>query len=320
MDSLHFLVEYVPARTISLSELYETFRKNKRINNKSDANNYKKAFDLIAECLPNQDTSTFSAASLITFQNYLVDKGYERKYCNKLVSFVRHVFKLGFLYGVVPHTLVGLLKLVPSIPIGSARENKKRTNIQQEDFESALPFLPEIIADMLRLQLLTAMRPSEVCRMKSEDINTNYDGSNWLYIPQKHKTAWKGKTRVIILGSEEQEIIKKYLSEEPEKYIFLNKKGNPYTGTWLSRLIREKINKNNLPKFTAYQLRHTKLTEVSVNHGRDIARAVAGHSTEITTGIYDHADISKFKMVVDSRNKKVVSVNDRSTFKIFIGD
>jgi integrase len=322
MNVLPFMAEYAPARTVSLPELYDLFKKNKKVNNRSDANNYKKASNLLIECFPNENTGTFSTASLIQFQNYLVEKGYERKYCNKLVSFVRSIFKWGFLTGVVSPVLVGSLKLIPPVQIGTAKENKRRTNIPQEDLEVALPFFSEIIADMLRLQMLSAMRPSEVCRMKAEHIVTEYDGKNWLYLPPKHKTAWRGKERVIILGLEEQEIIKKYLKKDTDKNIFLNTKGNPYTGSALSQEIRKKIKKNNLPKFTAYQLRHTKLTEVSAEHGRDAARAVAGHSTENITGVYDHSDIGKFKAVIDSRNRKVVNATDQpqTALKIFIGE
>jgi integrase len=319
MDTLHFEMETVPVRTISLHELFETFEKYQRINSKSDKNNYKKAFDLLQECIPNADTSTFSVLSLMQFQNYLIEKGYARKYCNKLLAFVKNVFKFGHLAGLVSMSLVSSLSYVKPIKIGDARENKKIKGIPKDDFIKILPFVTETVADMLKLQLSTAMRPCEVSRMKFEDIDMEYDGENWLYTPPKHKTAWRGKIRTILLGLEEQEILKKYLNKEADELIFLNTKGNPYTADWFSRLIKKKIDKNNLPKFTAYQLRHTSLTDISLKHGKDAARAVAGHSSEITTGIYDHSDLEKFKMVVNSRNKNIV-VSDTPKLRIFTGE
>jgi integrase len=318
MTSLHLDVEYVPARTVSLYELYETFEKTKRINNKSDANNYKKAFSLLQECFPNQDTNSFSTTLLIEYQNYLVKRGYARKYCNKLLSFVRHIFKWGHTLGLVSATLVYSLSLVSPLPIGVAKENKPRADIAKDKVESALPFLPETIADMLKLQLLTAMRPSEVCRMRFCDINMKYDGENWLYLPYKHKGTWRGKSRAILLGLDEQNILKKYLNNELDKNIFLNKRGNPYSTDCYCKVIKKTIEKGNLPKFTSYQLRHTTITEISAEHGRDVARAIAGHSSEYITGIYDHSDLQKFKIVIESRTTS--QVQNPPQLRIFTGE
>ncbi|MDR1383602.1 MAG: hypothetical protein LBJ67_07130 [Planctomycetaceae bacterium] len=48
--------------------------------------------------------------------------------------------------------------------------------------EAVLPYLPLEVADMLRLQLLTAMRPSEVCNMRRSDIqpHVTHPGKNWV--------------------------------------------------------------------------------------------------------------------------------------------
>jgi hypothetical protein len=78
-----------------------------------------------------------------------------------------------------------------------------------------------------------------------------------------------------------------------------------------------------------YQIRHTALTGVSLIHGRDIARAVAGHTTETMTARYDHSNLEKAFMVVRERNQqyKVVGIsgdsdlyNTMPKLKIFRGE
>jgi hypothetical protein len=48
---------------------------------------------------------------------------------------------------------------------------------------------------MVEFQRLTGCRPGEACVVRREDIDTG--GTVWLYKPKHHKTAWRGKSRVI---------------------------------------------------------------------------------------------------------------------------
>jgi integrase len=325
MDSIHFEAACVPAQTLSLYELAETFFRYKPNINVKDANNIKKGFSLLFEVFPNTDTGSFCAASLLQYQQYLVSKGYCRSYVNKLIKFVRSVFNWGVLYNLVTPALAYSLKLVPPVKYGVAKENAPRKDVPVEMIETVLPYLPPVIADMLRLQLLTAMRPSEVCRMKVGEIEQRYDGEHWLYLPTEHKTKHKGKIRSVLLGIAEQDILKRYLSgKTADMHVFLHSRNLPFTSCRFSQTLQKIIKRNGLPKFTPYQLRHTALTGISAAHGRDAARAVAGHSSIKTTAIYDHSDILKAKKVIASRQKMVVGgsfpVPDRPALRIFTGE
>jgi integrase len=173
------------------------------------------------------------------------------------------------------------------------------------------------------------MRPSEVCKMRAGDIKTTreqfaeysrlYDGENWMYVLPGHKTDKKIGKRAIPLGLEEQEILLKYIDfGTPEKPVFCNRRKNFYTPERYSRIIKKAIEKNNLEKFVPYQLRHTNITDTSEKHGRDIARAVAGHTTESMTAIYDHSDYKKSLDVVRERNIIYRSKNnERPALRVF---
>lgn len=82
-----------------------------------------------------------------------------------------------------------------------------------------LPHLPEIVADMVRLQRLTGMRPAEVCLMRPVDIDTSNDV--WVYKPQYHKTEHHGRERTIFIGPQAQAILRPYLLREEATHCFV---------------------------------------------------------------------------------------------------
>ena len=71
-----------------------------------------------------------------------------------------------------------------------------------------LPLLPEPVAAMVELQLLTGMRPGEVVLMRMSDVDRS--GDVWLYTPEEHKNAWRGKERKVYLGPKAQEILRRF--------------------------------------------------------------------------------------------------------------
>ncbi len=77
--------------------------------------------------------------------------------------------------------------------------------------------LPEVAA-MARIQLLTAARSGEVVLMRGRSIDMSR--SVWLYRPEKHKTQYRGHDRVIPIGLRAQEIIKPFLLNDPDGYLF----------------------------------------------------------------------------------------------------
>jgi integrase len=78
---------------------------------------------------------------------------------------------------------------------------------------------------MARLQRLTGMRPGEVVIMRALDLDTT--GKVWLYRPGsdegphgRHKTAWRGHTRVIPIGPQAQQVLKDWLRPNITEYLF----------------------------------------------------------------------------------------------------
>jgi integrase len=149
----------------------------------------------------------FTPANLKAVRDLMV-KGYEhprygpqqslcRTETNKRVKHVRRMFKWAVAEGLVPAVVLwGLQALVPlKRGRSEARESKPVLPIARAIVEETLPILPSIVADMVRLQLETGMRPGEVVILRAADLDTS--GPVWLYRPAAHKTQHHGLERTI---------------------------------------------------------------------------------------------------------------------------
>ena len=200
----------------------------------------------------------------------------------------------------------------------------------------------------MRVQLLTGMRPVEGCKVRYCDIKktreeyaaagilydtyNDYEGETWLYVLDQHKTKKKIGRKIVPICKEAQEVFLKWLRPgEPEKPVFPNKRGNPYTTHRYDVIVARTIAEHGLPKFTPHQIRHTYTTLTSKKHGRDVARAAAFHTSEKTTAIYDHADIEKRLAVMREQNRAYNVINTHAvgyeftaaappTLRIFSGE
>jgi integrase len=99
-----------------------------------------------------------------------------------------------------------------------ARETEPVVPVEDAAVDATLPHLPDVVADMVRLQRLTGMRPAEVCILRPCDVDRT--GDVWLYRPQSHKTMHHGRDRVIPLGPKAQGVLLRYLARDAEAYCF----------------------------------------------------------------------------------------------------
>jgi integrase len=84
--------------------------------------------------------------------------------------------------------------------------------------EQTLAVMRPTLADLVRLQLETGMRPGEVCVMRAVDIDMT--SPVWLYRPGRHKTEHHGHTRVVPIGPRAQEIVRRHLKTDMHAYLF----------------------------------------------------------------------------------------------------
>lgn len=58
-----------------------------------------------------------------------------------------------------------------------------------------------VVQTVIQLQLLTGMRPDEVCAISPCDFSITADGV-WEYQPESHKTQHQGTERRVFIGQE----------------------------------------------------------------------------------------------------------------------
>lgn len=119
-----------------------------------------------------------------------------------------------------PHTVPAALGTVEGLRKGhgEARETEPKTPIDDATVEATLPHLPQVVADMVRLQRLTGARPGEIVQLRPSDVDRT--GEVWKYVPAEHKTEHHGKRRVIFIGPKGQAILRPYLLRDAEAYCF----------------------------------------------------------------------------------------------------
>ena len=253
---------------------------------------------------------------------------------NERISGIRLIFKWGVSMELVHETTYNALMTVSMLREGeeSAFDYPPITEAPLEDVLKTIAVCHKTLGDMIRIQLLSAMRPKEVRLMRLCEIDTTDD--IWIYAPLEHKTKHKGKLRTIPILPESQLILAPYIEENknnPEAYLFSPKqalqkialekrakrkskvqpsqqgrrkgrrKGKPigdcYTKDSYGVAIDRAAKRADVPKWSPNQLRHTKATDVDSKLGIEAAQILLGHSSPETTKIYLDPDVKKKEQI-----------------------
>ena len=215
--------------------------------------------------------------SLKAVQQYMIEKeDICRTQINSRINRIRRMFKWAVSEELVPASVIEALKTVPALRYGrtAARETEPVRPVADEVVERTLPFLPPIVADMVRVQRLTSMRPGDLVIMRACDIDRSDDV--WIYEPYKHKTKYRGHRRLIPIGPRAKAILVKYLNRSPATYLFSPRE----TIAWA----REQRSKNSTRKTPVYpsELRRRD-RQKRARQRRKSKRVVGEH---YTTGSY----------------------------------
>ena len=84
--------------------------------------------------------------------------------------------------------------------------------------DATLPYLPPVVADMVRFERLTGCRPGEVFTIRPCDVDRS--GEVWQYRPESHKTEHHGRQRIIFIGPRAQAVLLPYLLRDAQAHCF----------------------------------------------------------------------------------------------------
>jgi integrase len=184
------------------------------------AENYKPALTLLRKRYGHTPAAEFGPLALKAIRLAMIEEGQSRRYVNDNVARIKRLFKWAASEQLVPASVAQALMTVEGLRKGhgKARETAPVEPVDDAVVEATLPYLPAVVADLVRLQRLTGCRPGEILAMRPADVDRSSDV--WRYTPAEHKTEHHGKRRVIFIGPQAQAVLLPYLLRDAEAYCF----------------------------------------------------------------------------------------------------
>ena len=154
----------------------------------------------------------FSPRALVALGEEMIRLGWTRKNINRQLGRVRQVFKWATARELVPVAVYAVLRTVPGLQANrtAARESEPVLPVADDRVSAVLPHLTPTVRAMVEIQLLSGMRPGEVCGLRTDELDTA--GPVWVFRPKQHKNAHRGHAREVFLGPRAQELLKPYLT------------------------------------------------------------------------------------------------------------
>lgn len=240
----------------------------------------------------NVPVDKFRALALRELRKEMIAADWSRGFINKQVGRVRLMFRVGASLELVdPDTVASLKTLPPLMPYESnARETEPRKAVTAADLKAVRAILPPLHRDIFDLLLLTGARPGEIMGLTTGLIQR--EGDVWRSELKFHKNMRRGKSRVLFFSAPAQGILWKYLTLDPDQYLFSIRPAS-FSGAMKRHCI-----KAGVTPFVPHQLRHTVATILADDLGLEVAQRVLGHSEIAMTSHYSLAAEKKAKLAV----------------------
>lgn len=272
-----------------------------------EADNIKRACDYVVNKFGDLAAKDFGPKLLKICRDEMVADDLALSTVNRWVAKIRQMWKFLSAEELVSAEVWHGLQCVD--PLKAGRGDVRVTDpvraVPEEFVWKTVAKLPATVGRMVELQLLTGMRPGELCKMRPVDLVT--DGAIWLYRPALHKGSHRGRDRVVLIGPKGQEIIKKRLAGRKTDDVLFSPRDTvrdigrtPHAGiaprydrTSYSRAVRRACVAADVPEWSPNQLRHNAATALRKQFGLDIAQVVLGHSRADVTQVYAELDLQK---------------------------
>jgi integrase len=276
----------------------------------------------------------FGPLALKAVRQTMIDAGLARSTINQRVGRIVRLFKWAVENELVPPAVHQALNAVQGLQRGrsGAREPEPVRPASESDVEAIRPFVARQVWTMVQLQRLTGMRPGEVCRMRTCDLDTS--GAIWVYSPAGHKTAHHGFKRGVYLGPRAQEVLRPWVEANTTTYLFSPRQaveerlaerrrlreaeyggaragrkgrarapgrapGERYRTQTYHHAVQYGCKRAGIPAWHPHQLRHNAGTWLRREFGVEVARVILGHGRLETTEIYAEADRDKAVAIME---------------------
>jgi len=185
----------------------------------------KMAIKPVAELYSTLLAESFGSIELLAVRQWWIDRVHKgrrcsRQHANKQTNRVRRIVKWAVAQRMMPAAAYEQARCVEPLKRGRtvAPEGKKVKPVRLDVVEATIPFVPRIIADMIRLQLLTGARSGEICKLTPAMIDRS--GDVWTITLDDHKTSHHDKERFLYAGEQAQAILLRYLLRGRDDHLF----------------------------------------------------------------------------------------------------
>ena len=272
----------------------------------------------------------FGPRKLKVLRESLIQRELARNVVNQYIGRIVRAFRWASSEEMVPASLYHGLLAVRPLQRGrsKAKEMPRVLPIDDAIVDMTIEELGPIVADMVRLQRLTGMRPTEVCTLRPVDIDRTSEV--WIYKLASHKTEHHDRGRMVPIGPKGQALLRPYLLRDETCYCFnpaesveqlnrekrLNRKtkvqpsqqdrskpdperkpGDRYDSNSYRRAIQRACDRLEIERWTPNRLRHSAATEIRKQFGLEAAQVSLGHSSADVTQVYAERDLELAKKV-----------------------
>jgi integrase len=175
---------------------------------------------VLLECFPSLGVDEFGPLRLKEVREVMIDKKWCRNLINQRIGIIRRMFKWAVSEQIVSSVILHGLQAVAGLKRGRtrAKESKPVKPVDEKHVYATLAHTTPVVAAMIELQLLTGMRPGEMCQIRPCDLDRS--DSVWHYYPEKHKNAYRSIERIVAIGPRGQELLTPYLLRPEDAYCF----------------------------------------------------------------------------------------------------
>lgn len=290
-----------PRDTVTIAEVILAYWQHVQVyfgpesNRKSETYNLKPILRLLNEHHGDDKARDFDTLKLKALREKLIAKGNTRPTVNKQIDRVRRMFRWAAGERLVHTSIYADLSMVERLKQNrsEAPEGRAIPPVSQEVINATLPHLPTVVGDMVRVQLLTGMRPGELVRICPGDIDRSADV--WLYSLAKHKTAHRGRDRTIAIGPRAQAILTPYLLRPAGDPCFTptgKAVGEAYDPGTYRQAVHRACRRAGVELWGPNRLRKARATEIRKIFGIDAAKVTLGHS-DVRVTMQHYAEVDR---------------------------